>query len=326
MHLDVYHVYDNNRRVRLGIPEARIPWEVKRAGGKIRVLRPFANGTSYEFAWNGNRFTALKSDPKAREDDRYGGMILAEPASGATKALYFGTAIEQDVFDFDEPLSELLGKGKWRVVGEEQVGDSRCIRLSGDGFNPATKFVVSAWVDPFRDFAPLKFVVEIHLHGKTIVSTMDDVKLDDSAGLWTISSATMRVFNPIVNESRTHLSEVTITNPVVGAEFPDDTFEIRFPVGASIWDDVAKVGRVVGKGRMAMGPDGLARFIPEGASAAEVQALLTKPPDPPPAAATGSRVRRALLATALLIGVAAVVIVVTRWLKSKPATEVSSAA
>lgn len=239
-----YHRQINGRWQAPMVPTP-LRWQVKRSGHRVRVARDMGEKRSYDFAWNGARLTTLLTDNNLPEAQRFSGTIQSKPHRGSFQACEFLTPLEEWIFDYDQPLSELTNAGKWRLVGTEVIAGRNSWHIQGSAVGNRLHPTLDVWVDASEDFVPVRFLVTATLQQKVFQEGLDDVQTANVNGTWVIRHAQGWVKNPMTIPGQIQIYDYDIADVRVGQTFKDDTFAIQFPPGTMVWDDIAKVGSKV---------------------------------------------------------------------------------
>lgn len=278
-------------------------YRVRRSGDKLRVRQRSvapAKGLPYdhEFAWNGRRFVDLVKwdSPNGKPRVTPGGSISAEPNKGVCDYLYFLTPLEESIFDVPLPLGEVMAHGNWELVGiEEVLGRSAWhVRGAHIGNRPDLAITrIDLWIDPSRGFVPLRIDTSIPLNDQTLLSRLEVTEATQVGSCWVIRSAVSHVHSapskPIIEQ----ICRYTLDYQNVGNPIPDTAFDIEFPPGTTVWDDVGKFSFTAGVGEIVKRPDGLLGMVPksEGATNRAVDEIM------PPATVDHNPISHWMLAT-----------------------------
>jgi len=243
--------------------------DIKRLGGKMRVEEKIHNleGSNTNishldiFAWDGEKATGYVSapwDPNARSS----GSVKSK-MGGPFKASYWLTPLEQEVFDLRRPLPEILDKARWNLSGPEKIGQHASYCLESVGlWKDGAKLQV--WFDPTRDFAPIQIKLTLKFEdGINIVERMSDVRLEQRDGIWIVADAVLTLENPRMKDPRKRrfATRFSVRDYHVGIELSDDVFQVEFPIGTRVYDEILKTGYIVGEGIYVTNEDGSPEFV-----------------------------------------------------------------
>ncbi|UCG50124.1 MAG: hypothetical protein JSU94_10110 [Phycisphaerales bacterium] len=241
--------------------------DIKRLWRKMRVeerIHGFEGAGTYLhhldiFAWDGKKTTGYVSPPwnpdmkpTGSVKPRMGGQFLAS---------YWLTPLEQAVLDIRAPLVEILDKAQWRLSGPETIGEYTTYRIDSIGLG---NFILKVWLDPTRDFAPIQIDLTLTFEdGINIVERMTDVRLEQKDGVWVVADAVLRFHGPRHKNPRARefYTRFSVTDYEVGVELSDDIFQIEFPEGVRVYDEILKTGYVVGEGVYVADENGYAEFV-----------------------------------------------------------------
>ncbi len=232
-------------------------YELQRQGEKMRVKRETYYTDDQRissvdvYAWNGKRKVGYTQFLDRKQ--RTGGTVKGEKGDSG---LYWFTPLELEVFDIPKPLWDLVDELQWSVTGPEQVGEYQAYRLESSGSSDDPR-KVRIWVDPTRDFAPVRVSLTLRYEGiKEISEEMTDVKLIQQNGIWIVGRATMSIDNPNNPKNGRTIHHFSVQDCKIGLELPDKTFDVEFPHGTWVWDDILKTGYIAGEGVFVKNDDG----------------------------------------------------------------------
>ena len=239
---------------------------VDRMGRKMRIKRDTVNINDAQidkvehFTWNEKKmmgYTELLREPSSK----IMGTVRPEKSSPFELG-YWLTPLEQEVFDMRQPLSEIVNKGEWQLSGPELIGLYSAYKLTGKGLWQ-DKAKLEVWIDPTRDFAPVQIMLHITVQDRgTIIEKMSDISLKQVNGIWIISDAIFSVDNAVLKGGSA--SRFSVKNYQIGVDLKDDIFEIKFPEGAWVFDQIVQMGYIVGKGVWVTDANGLTEFAQTG--------------------------------------------------------------
>lgn len=246
-------------------------YSVLRADDKIRVCQSiydvYDTGVSElykieHFAWNGEKFTGY-AEPQDDTNSRVSGSVSNE-RNYILNAGFWRTPLEQQIFDLDCTLSEVLTQAEWELSGPEQIGDSKVWCLKSIGLEEGYS-TLKVWIDPERDFAPVQMEFRMKIDGqKEIIEKMTNVKLEQEDGLWVIKDATVLLENPFLKKHKYGAMRFSTENYQLGVDVQDSDFEIVFPEGTWVYDEIIEMGYIVGEGTWITHPDGTNEFVSTG--------------------------------------------------------------
>jgi hypothetical protein len=258
-----------------------------RADGPLPARRVMHN------AWNGTIFTGYEEHPEHPDIKLQGSRVARLPPM--FRSDYVWATWEQYALEFSDSLSALTTSMQWTAEGMEMI-DGRPVWKIHSAAGPATnRKVIEVWLDAVRDFAPVRMRCYAPAMGRDKLSAeMTNVRLEEHAGVWLISAATILVHNSLADTKYPlNRYEIKITDWKVGMPIPADAFEIKFPKGCVVWDDIAKNTYSAGEWVLNREPDGRYTKVPlagdsigatNGEFAATSQPALpsSEPPDVPP--------------------------------------------
>ncbi len=258
----------NQEQLFQGLPLVRYrEVDMKRLGEKMRVEAKMYNLQSNQidrvelFAWDSRKATGYAMWPQDPNNGLSGSVKPAK--SGPFTTSYWLTPLEQEVFDIRRPLSEILDEAQWTLSGPEKIGQYSAYKLEGTGFWE-DKAKLQVWIDPTQDFAPVQLIFTIEFEDRVnIVEKMSDVRLEQKDGVWVIAEAVHTFENPRQKDPhmRRFATRFSIKDYRVGIQFPDDTFQIKFPKGTWVYDEIIKTGYIAGEGFWVTDKDGLTHFV-----------------------------------------------------------------
>jgi len=241
--------------------------DMKRLGEKMRVEAKMYNLQDKQidrvelFAWDSKKATGYARWPQDLDAKLSGSVKSAK--RGPFKTSYWLTPLEQEVFDIRRPLSEILDEAQWTLSNPEEIGHYSAYRLEGTGLWD-DKANLQVWIDPTKDFAPVQLILTIKFEdGVNIVEKMSDVRLEQKDGVWVIADAVHTFENPRQKDpnKRKFATKFSIKDYHVGIQFPDETFQIKFPKGTWVYDEIIKIGYIAGEGLWVTEKDGLTHFV-----------------------------------------------------------------
>ena len=120
------------------------------------------------------------------------------------------------------------------------------------------------WFDPTRDFAPIQIKLTLKFEdGINIVERMSDVRLEQRDGIWIVADAVLTFENPRLKDPRKRrfATRFSVRDYHVGIELSDDIFQVEFPIGTRVYDEILKTGYIVGEGIYVTNEDGSPEFV-----------------------------------------------------------------
>jgi hypothetical protein len=213
------------------------------------------------FAWDGEKTTGYVSAPW-NPNFRGTGTVKSK-MGGQFKATYWLTPLEQEVFDLRSPLTEILDKARWNLSGPEKIGQHASYCLESVGLWE-DDIKLQVWIDPSRDFAPIQIKLTLTFEdGNNIVERMSDVRLEQRDGIWIVADAVLTFENPRKKDPRKRkfATRFSVRDYHVGIELSDDIFQVEFPKGTRVYDEILKTGYIVGEGVFVTNEDGSVDFI-----------------------------------------------------------------
>lgn len=215
------------------------------------------------FAWDGRKhlgFRTYPGDPKAKTS----GSIKSEKSSSFKTGNWL-TPFEQEVFDLKKTLPDLLDQGQWVLSGPESIGQYSVYRVECKDVFADGVCQITAWVDPTKDFAPVQLLQTFKIRDrKPIINKMVDVCLEQRDGVWVITDAVLVLENQNVEntvDGPTYASRVSVKDYLVDVKLPEDFFELEFPKGTRVYDEIIKTGYIVGEGIWISDDEGMTEFV-----------------------------------------------------------------
>ena len=240
-------------------------FEVHRLDDKIRFRKKtYEAAKSYDIprvdetiAWNGTKETTLASQP-TNPEEKPGGII------GPTKSPnyqfdYWQTPIEGEVFETRKTVVQLLETGQWRLWGPEKLGEhDNVYKLEGrQFFAEGDSDVMEIWIDPVRDFAPVKIKHSIPEPSSLIpfpaVYELSEIKLEQRDGVWVIVEAVCHfdLNKPEAlkkYENPDCYYKFQVEEYQVNPEMDESLFEIQYPSGTLVFDRFLEIAYTIGVG------------------------------------------------------------------------------
>ena len=157
-------------------------------------------------------------------------------------------------------LSEAVQNEEWELIGKKTVGAYAAWGLRTKAPFGKLKESVEVWLAPDRDFAPVEVTETISFpRGKPIRARLADVELVQRDGRWVMGRAKVLTYNPDYREDEFvtafQLREYKAAIPA------NVVFEVKFPVGTVVFEEVKRLGFVAGKHAEVKGADGLLRSV-----------------------------------------------------------------
>jgi hypothetical protein len=311
--------------------------EVDRHAEKTRLLKkvlvPSTGATRWTRidAWNGRRLTQMGTQI-ANPAEWNGGV---QGSVSNTVWDFWLTALEGQFFDDPRPLVELLDVLDWKVIGEQKISGERAWGIQATVFFPDKEEgpTYQVWISPAKSFAVIEAKQSHKLRGgRERYLQLKDVELQNVEGIWVITSCCIENSSPANGLTRCFYK---FTDYQVRLNPPDSLFEVTFPPGTLVWDDIKKIGYVVDRGIYTIDAQGVNHFVPTSDTAAalasaEAMALMTPGPASGNASTldgkTAKRKRAYQWAISLLVAslAGAAGLLITRRLWRKPSPHVES--
>jgi hypothetical protein len=212
------------------------------------------------FAWNGVKFTGYAEILRSL-NSRLSGYVSNYPKS-ILRLGFWRTPLEQQVFDLDKPLAEVLNLADWKVSGPEPIGESSAWCIESIGLHEG-HWRLKVWIDPEKDFAPVQMELRIEIDGKhDVIEKMTNVKLEKEDDVWVIKEAYVFLENPYLREGiRYNVKHFIAHHYRLNVEVKDDDFVMEFPRGTWVYDEIAEMGYIAGEGAWITHPDGKHEFV-----------------------------------------------------------------
>jgi len=265
-----------------GLPLMRSrEFDVRRLGEKMLVTRKIHNIKGYHvdvqsvetFAWDGKKTTGFQQ-PVGDPSSKLSGSVKPGRA-WAFETVYWLTPLEQEVFDLRKPLCKVLDETQWLLSGPEKIGEYSAYKLESMGlWKDNAK--LQTWIDPTRDFAPVQTSLTLKFEdGRGDMSEkMCDVRLEKKEGVWVITSASLMFENAreVDPKKRKFATRFSVTDYHVGVKLSDDMFQVEFPKGTRVYDEILKVGYIAGEGVWLADKDGT-KFVSSRSALDDIKKL-----------------------------------------------------
>ena len=268
-----------------GLPYWEGTWGREGSKGYLRgrqwVRWEDGSRTSYQeiYAFDGERLRTFQPDP-----ERMGGTIrelYTELDSRPTpqtllgySILAYGRHTLADVLENSEDLK--------LAATQELIDGSTCylveciVRTSTSEPGFTVPDLVKVWVDPERNYRPLRIEKYRDALGESLMYVIDKIHLTTVDGMWLPASGVLRWYERVPvplhgytleevmalpdSEQLKHVrfetrlekepwsaKRIEVSNWRILDDIDDAKFTISFPAGSRIWDDFAKKGIVIGQ-------------------------------------------------------------------------------
>lgn len=225
-------------------------WRTDGSAGRLdmRLVYPYSNGEwkddMYSRSWLRGRSTS--NGYGLNNDGIYGPMVRIRQGR---LGWVLGAAPPHD---FNCPRAPVV---TWPEVAQNP-GDFRLVveRAPAEGLvvlrGQVRQWEFRTWMDPGRGLLPVRHEATSPKGVQVVVEVVDAVEVD--AGLWYPTAVRRTCVAPLDDEGPdstvigTWISEYSYTDLVVNGDLPDEWFEIHFPAGATVYDEINKRTYVVG--------------------------------------------------------------------------------
>lgn len=205
------------------------------------------------YAWDGKKSTGYAEIPN-KPELRRSGTVLSEEGH-IFETVYWQTPLEQETFDLRCSLAETFDKSSWTLVKTEMIDGYDTYLIESNGIRFANS-KLQAWIAPAKDFAPVRMILTIKLKDdKGFIEEMRDVHLEKKDDIWVITDATL-VFEDQIR-GRKFATRFIAKEYDVGVDLTSENFNIDFPHGTLVYDDILEVGYIVGEGKFVCGSKGV---------------------------------------------------------------------
>ncbi|WP_428936936.1 hypothetical protein [Fontivita pretiosa] len=243
---------------------------IRSSGGRLRftnnetvIKKDGKRSSTFDYAWDGSRLTTLMDEPALAPDRRWRGLIAADRGTSGGQLLW-RWFIEDATPCADEPLTELLRRGKWVIVGPRDIGGFRAWGLrNAEPLKELEHVTLEVWFIPDHDFVPVEFSADFD-PPKGAYQHVRDVEIERQDDMWVMKNARILVVNPLVPRGYAagnllvyHLKAFTRS-----VDPEKSVFSLKFPVGTGAWDDIGKTSFIAGIAVEFTRPDGTHWYAP----------------------------------------------------------------
>jgi len=209
------------------------------------------------FTWNGLKMMGMGFEPE-NPDKIIGGTVQAGKNMNF-ELFHWQTPVEHEIFRYNNTLPELLEMGRWKLTGPENVGDyDKAYKLEGRHFfSEDDSDVLEVWIDPLRDFAPVKMRHNVPKKTSKIafpaIYELNDIKLEQRNGVWIITEALYSYENLEEEMKKKYENPICfckfkVAEYEIDPDLDESLFIIDYPRGTEVYDSIIETSYVVGEG------------------------------------------------------------------------------